>query len=78
MSDDVRTVLVVGHEPTMSQAAVLLAGPESDPTTLARVRVGVPTASWSLLEVDGWAALATRRRRACAGSRSPSDLSTST
>jgi phosphohistidine phosphatase len=63
-----RTVLVVGHEPTMSQAAVLLAGPESDPTTLARVRVGVPTASWSLLEVDGWAALdrasATLRRLA--------------
>ena len=53
----VRTVLVVGHEPTMSQAAVLLAGPGSDPTTLARVRVGVPTASWSLLEVDGWDAL---------------------
>jgi len=55
---DVRTLLVVGHEPTMSQAAVLLAGPDSDPTTLARVRVGVPTASWSLLEVDGWDGLA--------------------
>ena len=37
--DDVRTVLVVGHEPTMSQAAVLLAGPDSDPTT-ARARAG--------------------------------------
>ena len=56
--DDVRTLLVVGHEPTMSQAAVLLAGPESDPETLARVRVGVPTASWSLLEVSAWDALA--------------------
>jgi phosphohistidine phosphatase len=54
---DVGTVLVVGHEPTMSRAAALLAGPASDPTTLARVRVGVPTASWSLLEVDGWATL---------------------
>lgn len=54
---EVRTLLVVGHEPTMSQAAVVLAGPDSDPTTLARVRVGVPTASWSLLEVDGWDAL---------------------
>lgn len=51
---DVRTLLVVGHEPTMSQAAVVLAGPDSDPTTLARVRVGVPTASWSLLEVADW------------------------
>jgi len=55
--DDVRTLLVIGHEPTMSQAAVLLAGPDSDPQTLARVRVGVPTASWSLLEVAGWGAL---------------------
>lgn len=53
-----RTVLVVGHEPTMSQAAVLLAGPDSDPATLERVRVGVPTASWSLLEVDAWDTLA--------------------
>lgn len=53
-----RTVLVVGHEPTMSQAAVLLAGPESDPATLERVRVGVPTASWSLLDVGPWDALA--------------------
>ncbi|MEZ0449107.1 SixA phosphatase family protein [Cellulomonas sp. ICMP 17802] len=65
---DVRTLLVVGHEPTMSQAAVLLSGPESDPTTLARVRVGVPTAGWSLLEVADWAGLtdasATLRRLA--------------
>jgi phosphohistidine phosphatase len=65
---DVRTLLVVGHEPTMSQAAAVLAGPASDPTTLARVRVGVPTASWSLLEVDAWDVLgsgsATLRRLA--------------
>lgn len=54
---DVRTLLVVGHEPTMSQSAAALAGPDSDPATLARVRLGVPTASWSLLEVPGWDAL---------------------
>lgn len=54
---DVRTLLVVGHEPTMSQSAVALAGPDSDPATLARVRVGVPTASRSLLEVPDWDAL---------------------
>ena len=42
----------------MSQAAVLLAGPDSDPATLERVRVGVPTASWSLLEVGAWDTLA--------------------
>ncbi|WP_028048069.1 histidine phosphatase family protein [Cellulomonas sp. URHD0024] len=58
ISDDVRTLLVVGHEPTMSHLAVGLAGPDSDPTTLARVRVGVPTASWSLLTVaTPWGAL---------------------
>ncbi|WP_315095494.1 histidine phosphatase family protein [uncultured Cellulomonas sp.] len=51
---DVRTLLVVGHEPTMSQSAVALAGSGSDPATLARVRLGVPTASWSLLEAPDW------------------------
>ena len=55
---DVRTVLVVGHEPTVSQAAVLLAGPDSDPATLERVRIGVPTGSWSLSEVPAWDTLA--------------------
>ncbi|WP_019137350.1 SixA phosphatase family protein [Cellulomonas massiliensis] len=53
--DDVETVLVVGHEPTMSHVAEQLAGPASDPAAFARVRVGVPTASWSLLETTtGW------------------------
>lgn len=47
-----RTVLVVGHEPTVSQAAALLAGPGSDETALLRVRTGVPTASYSVLETD--------------------------
>ncbi|MBO9556120.1 histidine phosphatase family protein [Cellulomonas sp.] len=55
---EARTVLVVGHEPTMSQTAAALASPESDPTTLARVRVGVPTASWSWLETGApWSEL---------------------
>ena len=58
VSDDVRTLLVVGHEPTMSELAAALAGPGSDETTLARVRVGVPTAGWSLLGVEtGWSGL---------------------
>ncbi|MDM7830958.1 SixA phosphatase family protein [Cellulomonas edaphi] len=48
--DDVRTLLVVGHEPTMSHAAELLAGPGSDEAAYLRVQVGVPTASWSVLE----------------------------
>lgn len=48
----VRTVLVVGHEPTMSAVAAYLAGPGSDPAALAQVQVGVPTATYSVLEAD--------------------------
>ncbi|ROS30404.1 histidine phosphatase family protein [Cellulomonas sp. PhB150] len=48
--DEVRTLLVVGHEPTMSHAAELLAGPGSEEAAYRRVQVGVPTASWSVLE----------------------------
>jgi len=52
------TVLVVGHEPTVSQTAAALAGPGSDEASVARVRVGVSTATSSVLEVDGtWADL---------------------
>lgn len=64
--DAVRTVpaevldlLVVGHEPTTSEVASLLAGPGSDPGAQAFVRVGVPTASLSLLATAApWADLA--------------------
>ena len=48
----VRTVLVVGHEPTMSAVAAYLAGPGSDPAAHAQVQVGVPTATYSVLEAD--------------------------
>jgi phosphohistidine phosphatase len=52
------TVLVVGHEPTVSQTAAALAGPGSDTAAMARVRVGVPTAIYSVLDVPGaWADL---------------------
>lgn len=59
VSDDVETVLVVGHEPIMSRTAAVLAGPGSDETAVARVRTGVPTASWSVLEWDDvpWSAV---------------------
>ena len=57
--DDVGTVLVVGHEPTVSHVAATLAGPASDDAAVARVRIGVPTGAWSVLEVDGsWSDLA--------------------
>jgi len=52
VDDEVATLLVVGHEPTMSFAAELLAGPGSDEAAYLRVQVGVPTASWSVLESD--------------------------
>lgn len=45
-----RTVLVVGHEPTMAATAERLAGPGSLDGALAQVRVGVPTATYSVLE----------------------------
>lgn len=62
--EDVRTLLVVGHEPTMSHTAATLAGPESDPATVARVQLGVPTASWSWLEIAGpWDAVEPRAAR---------------
>ncbi|MFI2751835.1 SixA phosphatase family protein [Cellulomonas sp. P22] len=58
VGDDVTTLLVVGHEPVVSQAAATLAGPGSDEAVLERVRVGVPTASYTVLETDvPWSAL---------------------
>ncbi|WP_129337793.1 SixA phosphatase family protein [Cellulomonas endophytica] len=54
----VRTALVVGHEPTVSEAVAALAGPGSDEAALDRVRHGTPTAGWAVLEVTGgWAAV---------------------
>lgn len=51
-ADDVRTVLVVGHQPTMSQVAVALAGPGSDERLLAQVRADLPTAGAVVLEAQ--------------------------
>lgn len=59
LPQDASTVLVVGHEPTVSHAAGLLAGPGSDAELVARVRAGVATATWSVLELDAdWADVA--------------------
>lgn len=61
VSDAVERVLVVGHEPTMSETAGWLAGPGSDAGAVALARVGVPTAALSLLETEAsWADLAPR------------------
>lgn len=57
-ADDVRTVLVVGHQPTLSQVAVALAGPGSDERLLGQVRAGLPTAGAAVLETEGpWSAV---------------------
>jgi phosphohistidine phosphatase len=51
-------VLVVGHEPAMSRTASALAGLGSDEATYARIQLGVPTASWSVLKLLGpWSEL---------------------
>ncbi len=52
VQEEVRTVLVVGHEPVMSGVAYVLAGPGSDSAAVARVRVGVPVGAYSVLEID--------------------------
>ena len=53
VDERVRTVLVVGHEPTMSSGAAALAGPTSDTAALMRVRGQLPTAAYAVLELDG-------------------------
>ena len=52
------SVIVVGHEPTMSSAAALLAGPGSSRIALARLSGGLRTGAAAVLEFDGeWAEL---------------------
>jgi phosphohistidine phosphatase len=47
------TVMVFGHEPTMSSAGYKLAGPGSDPSAVTRVRRGLPTTGMAVVQVDG-------------------------
>lgn len=52
VATDVRTLLVVGHEPVMSTVASVLAGSGSEQGSVARVRVGVPVGAYSVLRLD--------------------------
>jgi len=52
-SDVVRTLVVVGHEPTTSAAVMALSGDTSDGAALAAVRAGLPTSGVAVLEVPG-------------------------
>ena len=56
---DARAVLVIGHEPTMSQTARALAGPGSSTGDLARLEAKYPTSGMAVFRFDGeWADLA--------------------
>ena len=58
------SVIVVGHEPTMSGAALFLAGPGSSRDAVHRVAGGLPTGMAAVLEYDGeWPDLAARTAR---------------
>jgi len=53
-----RSVIVVGHEPTMSAAASFLSGSGSSREALQRVAHGLPTGMAAVLEFDGeWSEL---------------------
>jgi len=59
VSDEVTTLLVVGHEPTMSEVALILAGDDgTDPAALERIAEKYPTSAIAVLTVPrGWAGL---------------------
>ena len=54
VADDVSTLLVVGHEPTMSEVAIGLAGADgTDTVALERISEKYPTSSIAVLRIDG-------------------------
>jgi len=56
--DDAGTVLVIGHEPTMSTTADLIAGPGSRAEDLAQLRKKYPTSGIAVFKVaSSWAEL---------------------
>ncbi|HPX36061.1 MAG TPA: histidine phosphatase family protein [Mycobacterium sp.] len=58
VGDDVSTLLVVGHEPTMSHLALGLAGPGSDREAAEQIDRKYPTSAIAVLRVPGpWADL---------------------
>lgn len=58
VGDDVQTLLVVGHEPTMSDLALGLAGEGTDAAAAERISVKYPTSAIAVLTVpSGWKGL---------------------
>jgi phosphohistidine phosphatase len=56
VSDGVSTLLIVGHEPTTSEVAIILAGADgTDTVALERISGKYPTSSIAVLRIDrGW------------------------
>ena len=56
-ADDIRTLLVIGHEPAMSSVALGLAGaPGTDPAVAEQISLKYPTSALAVLRVSGsWA-----------------------
>ncbi|WP_156749368.1 histidine phosphatase family protein [Mycobacterium sp. E1747] len=58
VSDEVETLLVVGHEPTMSAVALGLAGTGTDVAAAERISVKFPTSAIAVLTItSGWKGL---------------------
>ncbi|MCV7076119.1 SixA phosphatase family protein [Mycobacterium szulgai] len=52
--DDVKTLVVIGHEPTMSSVAIILAGAEgTDTAAVDRIARKFPTSGLAVLRVSG-------------------------
>ncbi len=61
VDDAVGTLLVVGHEPTVSDVALGLAGPASDRHAVEHIAAKFPTSGIAVLKVTGpWAGLELR------------------
>lgn len=58
VSDDVTTLLVIGHEPTVSEVALGLADDDSDTDATEEIEAKFPTSGIAVLRVPGgWAEL---------------------
>lgn len=65
VDERVRTLLVVGHEPTMSGAAATLVDESAgaDAAHLATVRAGLSTGAFAVLGLESWSSLEPRGAR---------------